>query len=434
LKILLLNNIITYYDHDLRNVENLKGDNIYNLSYITDVKWKAGEKTMFIIIGDLVDGMRIDEKTVVNDPRGSFEILLHSLIHNMRIKAQLQSSDVRFTLGNHDVESLILEPEIKSYSYYADMYVHPTSRGFFNSLKTRRATLLPFYNNSPYIFLNLKSQPNEFIFVHAGLHKPKYKNVSIIYDNDRISAVEPIQTNINNIINEKQNTVEEGFKKNALKDQLVEILNNRSYETKITDCASIDNNPIAIVGHCPTTFNGDKLINGRPEYAHCEVDLDVNNVKKGVGCVVLQCSHSNPKVAMVDTASSQAFRYDNGDNYNREVEILKMSLSEGTYKLERQLNGVSYSFEKSKAEQDKEKNEKQNSMPVSEQVSEQVSEPKSDSEPKPDSEPKSDVDSISTKKGGKSRKIKKNKTKRRTVNKKSTRRRLKYKSRNSLKR
>jgi hypothetical protein len=123
-------------------------------------------------------------------------------------------------------------------------------------------------------------------------------------------------------------------------------LSDKNYdELDKNNCSNNNNDPIIVVGHCPTTYTGDSLIKGRDAYNHCEIDIEDGLKRNGIGCVVLHCSHHDPKVAMVDTASSQAFRDNNGDNFSREVEILKITKTGNTYTLSRQLNGIPHSFE-----------------------------------------------------------------------------------------
>jgi hypothetical protein len=291
--------------------------------------------------------MRVDEENIVDDPEGCFEFLIHSLIHNIRIRALENMSDVRFTLGNHDVYTIILEYKVGMYSSFPGMrsdppadFIHPTARWFFNSIKTRRAILLPFYNNSPYIFLTLNSEPKNYNFIHAGMENMGRRRDNPLYDANLFNSLTTLQTEINT--GSLEDKIYTNFRFGS---PLYNGLSDKDYsELNKNNCSNNNNDPIIVVGHCPTPYTGESLIEGRDEYNHCETD-DGSNVKAGIGCVVLHCSHSDPKVAMVDTASSQAFRDENGDNFSREVEILKMIKTGNTYILERQLNGIPHSFE-----------------------------------------------------------------------------------------
>jgi hypothetical protein len=67
----------------------------------------------------------------IPDVRGNIELLLHAYLYNLRIKAQLKNSEIRFTIGNHDYHSLI-----KQYEQWPEFYwrwVHKSSQEFFGS-------------------------------------------------------------------------------------------------------------------------------------------------------------------------------------------------------------------------------------------------------------------------------------------------------------
>ena len=59
-----------------------------------------------MITGDLIDGKR--GHRMVDDPRGSYEMLLHILLFNLRIGARARNSDVLLVIGNHDLYSVVL--------------------------------------------------------------------------------------------------------------------------------------------------------------------------------------------------------------------------------------------------------------------------------------------------------------------------------------
>ena len=160
------------------------GKDPYDTRLITDTEWIA-EKTLFVICGDLVDGMR-GERTVT-DPRGSFEFLMHCFLYNMRIKARQKGSGVYFTLGNHDVHSVVnfVRREGESDDAYERRtpndhatfvtYVAPASLQFFKrpttttalgAMNDRADALIPFYTCAPYLVLTLAS---DVMFVHGGL-------------------------------------------------------------------------------------------------------------------------------------------------------------------------------------------------------------------------------------------------------------------------
>ena len=68
-------------------------DDIYEL--VWTLEW-AAKDTLLVITGDLVDGKR--ETGTVTDPHGSYEMLLHILLFNLRIGARKRNSDLMFNI------------------------------------------------------------------------------------------------------------------------------------------------------------------------------------------------------------------------------------------------------------------------------------------------------------------------------------------------
>lgn len=126
------------------------------------------ERTLLIIVGDLVDGGR--EGTSVPDTKGNIELMLHAYLYNLRIKARLKNSEIRFTIGNHDYHTVIRPREADTSLY--DRYVHLQAKRFFtnpNNLdaqNNRRNCLLPFYECCPYLFVSLG---DEVGCIHGGM-------------------------------------------------------------------------------------------------------------------------------------------------------------------------------------------------------------------------------------------------------------------------
>jgi len=146
---------------------------IYSPELIINIVWKK-KNTLLVIIGDLVDGGRpLDNNPVyineVYDPEGSFELRLHMFLYNMRIQAMQNDSEVRFSLGNHDIGSVLSDNKNNIYSTYE----HDTLKKFYYDNHTeKRNSLLPFYRCSPYLYLALKNKYDryyEVFCVHAGL-------------------------------------------------------------------------------------------------------------------------------------------------------------------------------------------------------------------------------------------------------------------------
>jgi hypothetical protein len=315
---------------------------IYDLLLLTDTLWTGGSKTLFVVVGDLVDGYRGGNVSKVDDSMGSFEILMHIFIHNMRIKAQAQQSDILFTFGNHDVDSVRINDQGR-YSNMCNNYVHPSAKEYYfgsirgnddDMIQSRREALLPFYMACPLFFIQFQHDgKTEIVCVHAGIHNPRYEDQSSMLDKVQRTLYEgsDIQKAILTVYvkNEKEN-----------------VLWTRQYERDInTACEHMKTSPLVIVGHCPTPLfdNDKKKPFGISEkgyksgiYQGCDYFSNGENLR---GCVMIGCTHNNdPKLIFVDTASSQAFRFEKSlygdetflksdlfDNKDRQVEILKMT-------------------------------------------------------------------------------------------------------------
>ena len=112
--------------------------------YVWTLEWVADD-TMLMITGDLVDGMRVDPRgsRTVDDQRGSYEMLLHILIFNLRIDARERNSDVLFTIGNHDLYSVLLPrafPNHELWRSYTDEEARPVCTGRRWGCVGRRST------------------------------------------------------------------------------------------------------------------------------------------------------------------------------------------------------------------------------------------------------------------------------------------------------
>jgi hypothetical protein len=391
LQILLSNNIITYEDFKFPIVhlnenkdKGMKGSNdniidyiyqkllnIYDIQLITKVVWNNNNE-LLVILGDLVDGKRDNFEVI--DTIGNFELLLHIFIHNLRIKAKKKNSDVIFTFGNHDMDSVYRNDDPTTQTEMYTKYVHATCKTYFNNAETRVNALRQFYNNSPYLFLkfmhNVKPNNNNnnntsflsklygnnkispdsnvisFICVHAGIHSMQLtgflsneknnitvngKNIDVhkllynylnsisVLDNLQKELISKGETSITPDVDKDLNIVT--WDRNYFKQP--QYYNNNNGEKYICDdndkdcrlhtenpydefnCDVIrDEDPLIIIGHCITN-NLD--IRNDNDYIDCN-----NNLQDGTkGCVVVGCRHTNniPKIVLVDTASSNAFRF-----------------------------------------------------------------------------------------------------------------------------
>ena len=389
LQILLSNNIITYEDFEFPIVylkENkdkvMTGSNeniidyiykrllnIYDIQLITKVVWN-NKNELLVILGDLVDGKRDDFEVI--DIIGNFELLLHIFIHNLRIKAKERDSDVIFTFGNHDMDSVYRNDVPTTQTEMYTKYVHATCKTYFKNAETRVNALRQFYNNSPYLFLkfmhNVKPNNNNkntsvlsklfgnkkishdnnvisFICVHAGIHSmqrisKERKNITVKGNNidvhkllynysNSIPVLDKLQEEL---ISKKETSITPDVDKdlnivtwdrNYFKQpQYHDINNDKKYICDDNDngcrlhddnpydefnCAVIsDEDPLIIIGHCITNNLNFRKDN---DYIDCN-----NNLTPGTkGCVVVGCRHIDnnniPKIVLVDTASSNAFRF-----------------------------------------------------------------------------------------------------------------------------
>lgn len=310
-------------------------DDIYNYSLITDTKWNT-TRTLFIIAGDLVDGRR---NVDVSDRYGSFEILLHCFLYNLRIEALKNNSEVLFTIGNHDLSSVLKANEAFAASYGAaslwdPFYVRLPS--FKAKVEARKSLLKPFYQNCPYYFLSLENGTNKEVgIIHASLHKPGApKKVSILQDviDEQVA-----------IINGTRNLEDFFMTKGHITEP--EPVWQRVYaeDGSPTRCEPINelNYNLIVVGHCTTPSAKDStgadiytrfvnLYNEKALKSSAQaIEAKQCQAVDGTGCILLDCHDKllkNPKLAFVDTAISSAFRSSADDDINRKriVDILHL--------------------------------------------------------------------------------------------------------------
>ena len=303
---------------------------IYEPRIITESNW-IKPNSLFIIIGDLVDGTR-PRVSSVKDNQGSFELLLHLLLYNLKIKAESNNSDIIFTIGNHDLHSVLMSSNTSGINdYRLSNYIHSDALTFFQRESTRGIILSKFYELSPYLFLNLNN--NEIVAVHGGLHNNLKYNPEL-----NIDELIRIQNNIN--IKGLSEINYENFNNNKIQDissftnPSIGALWTRFYADSIDRqivCKTIKENKknykFIVVGHCPTN-NFEQLAKimdaDKQKYNYCERNKDDN----GKGCVVIDtCRDVNnaPVLAFVDTALSQAFRTGTQQiNQNRNIELLHL--------------------------------------------------------------------------------------------------------------
>jgi len=284
---------------------------------VCNTEWNVF-RTLFIIVGDIVDGRRGSNELEIPDPKGNIELLLHAYLYNMRIKANALDSELRFTVGNHDFHTVI-EDHTNLPQFYS-AHVHRTAQRFFVNRQGRRACLLPFYQCCPYLLLTIS---DEIACVHGGF--VGYTG-SAFQDNAGFMAVaqqkiDAARGDFYALTDAELNalgTVHDDARPHGGYE--VSPLWSRwyAYTSEAGVCAHI-NRPenaykLIVVGHCQTgnslfrsccadgAGGHGRAILDRPEYRR-------HNCNTG-GCVLLGCRDANsgaPRLAFVDIAMSRAF-------------------------------------------------------------------------------------------------------------------------------
>ena len=323
-------------------------DDILNPLLISQAKWNL-ENTLLIIVGDLIDGRR--RNTDVDDPDGSFELKLHMLLYNLRLQAINMNSNIIFTLGNHDCETINDNNQLGEFIHgTANIYFSNNDNNDNNEMPPpgRRNALKPFYELSPYIFISLNTgvHQNEIVCVHAGLH-----TYNIDYKDINRSDLEKLQLDINiNGLDLLNNYYKRSSIYNTVTDKTATIESNSFVWTRfyaemeeeqcnILDKGYNDNEyKMIVVGHCPTHTNNfpniTKIMKTNDSYKHCQTNIEED--KYMAGCVVTRCNESPldgdigsaPRIVLVDTALSSSFRKGSEDkekiNNNRPTELLHL--------------------------------------------------------------------------------------------------------------
>jgi len=283
---------------------------------VCNTEWSVF-RTVFIIIGDVVDGRRGSDALEIPDPKGNIELLLHAYLYNIRIKANALESEIRFTIGNHDFHTII-EDHTELRDFYS-RHVHRTAQRYFVNRQGRRTCLMPFYQCCAYLMVTIS---DEIACVHGGF--VGYTGAGF-------------QDNAAFMVVAQQRIDAAGGDFYALTDPQLNALatphdaaNQRggyevsplwsrwyAYTSEAGVCAHINrrDNPykMIVVGHCQT---GNSLLRSccadgagghgntilaRPEYTR-------HNCHRG-GCVLVGCRDPEgiPRLAFVDIAMSRAF-------------------------------------------------------------------------------------------------------------------------------
>jgi len=319
---------IKYDEKSGLNFENIDTDefDIYNPKLISDVKW-VKSNTLLVICGDIVDGCRTNydknkksfEIGEVNDTEGTFEILLHMFLRNLKLQAQDNTSDVMLIVGNHD--NVTDKP-------FWNTYVHSTAKKFFKSIDKREKILTPFYKNFSLFFGIINEEHNtlrindfDILFTHGGII---YLGKNFLYDTfeDQIEVTNN-NTDIMKIIVKYAKQLNDGATEgpNALWTRHTDGENIPTIDDPKCN-RYIDMQPTIVVGHCPTAGHNPNV------YKQPEDDNRICSTNDHGFCIYPKCfekvgKKSVPKVVNIDTSMSGAFK-ENTPEKMKAFEMLKI--------------------------------------------------------------------------------------------------------------
>jgi hypothetical protein len=263
------------------------------------------ERTLFIIVGDVVDGARNSEGSKIPDPVGNIELMLHAYLYNIRIKARMKKSEVRFVIGNHDFETVIKK------TLNVDLcneYIHRKAYQFFGNgdggisatYQNRSQCLKPFYNCCPYLFTTVA---DEIAFIHGGLHDGgKQLLDSVVRQQENIDEANNFSALNQAILDGEKNPLWTRYYATESVDKVNQLINSVNFKT-------------VIVGHCQMGIGPNGTPMGKFEkhtasilasepYAKYKCGIDGN------GCVVSSCysiADASPHLAFVDIGFSRTF-------------------------------------------------------------------------------------------------------------------------------
>jgi hypothetical protein len=282
-------------------------DDRYDVRLITETAWLP-TRTLFVICGDLVDGLRPSRASRssrpsqpsghsasgtgdVNDEHGSFELRLHCFLFNMRLRAAEKGSAVRFTIGNHDLHTVIRNDGALG------AYVSPRALAFFGDMDVRSATLRPFYACSPYLVLSMQSHANgagvpEVVFVHGGLRDEQRSLFDeVVRTQRRVDAAHA---------SERLRVISDDFDASTERRH-VTWQREYAYEQRCRHNADMRERgcELIVVGHCHTRMEQLRPLAA----AQCAGEH---------GCLLVACAdelarRESPLIALVDTALSACF-------------------------------------------------------------------------------------------------------------------------------
>ena len=278
---------------------------------ILHMEW-IPERTLFIIVGDVVDGSRTDDwysvLSEIPDTKGNIELLLHAYLYNLRIKARLRNSEVRFTLGNHDYHSVI-KMDSFDYPHFYSRWVHATARSYFVTRANRRACLMPFYECC---FFLVAAVGTELGCIHGGftVYNKRTKlfvdiTETVLHIQERIEAAgyDGLTDDDHLFLSNIQSGRGQGHEGSPLW--------SRAYTLSADLCPQVVSHyKMVIVGHCQMA--GAPYTCGSEEQHTGDILATAPYTKYRcggpTGCVVLGCNDANgPHLAFVDIGFSRTF-------------------------------------------------------------------------------------------------------------------------------
>lgn len=290
--------------------------------HLHSIEWIAPPGTFLVLAGDIVDGTR-SAFNFVPDSIGNMELVLHAFLYNLRIKARLKGSELRFTVGNHDYFTVLAENEGFALNPMYLQFVSSNAKRFFlNDRENRSNVLLPFYFCCPYVFVTVDK---ELAFVHAGLVEPiLLEQMTMVQEElTRATTVDAFSAI---------------FKDDRYKSVFVHkdspILTRDYYgkgETEV--CGALIPNStytMVIVGHCVTSQ--------RPEPAPGQMEPSLSTVIKQEKsytdhhcdtvrghCVLVGCNDADgPRLALVDIGNGRLFTQQPFEANKHRAEILHL--------------------------------------------------------------------------------------------------------------
>jgi hypothetical protein len=207
----------------------------------------------------------------------------------MRLRAAEKGSAVRFTIGNHDLHTVIRNDGLLG------AYVSPSALAFFGDMDVRSATLRPFYACSPYLILSMDSHASgvpEVVFVHGGLRDEQRSLFDeVVRTQRRVDAARA---------SERLRVISDDFDASTERRH-VTWQREYAYEQRCRHNADMRERgcELIVVGHCHTRMEQLRPLAA----AQCAGEH---------GCLLVACAdelarRESPLIALVDTALSACF-------------------------------------------------------------------------------------------------------------------------------